>query len=296
MDRAADFLAYLKVERRFSPHTVEAYSSDLEQFRFFVETVFKVSDFTDVTYKQVRQWVAQLLSEGVSPRSVRRKLSALKTFYRFLEREKVMESNPMEKVTAPKMAKRLPSFVTEPQMEQLLQEAEEGAGTFEEVRDAMILETFYALGLRQSELIGLRCRDADFGRLHVRVLGKGGKERLIPFAPAFGDRLLAYLAVREAAFGKAQADAFLFVTAKGAPLYPMLVYRIVHRMLEAASVARKSPHVLRHTFATHLLDEGADLNAIKELLGHANLSATQVYTHTSVAKLKEVYKQAHPRE
>ena len=296
MDRAADFLAYLKVERRLSPHTVEAYRSDLEQFRHFLGETFQVPDFPEAEYRHVRQWVAQLLSEGVSPRSVRRKLSALKTFYRFLEREKAILHNPMDKITAPKMSRRLPSFVTESQMEQLLQAGEEDCTSFEEIRDAMIMESFYALGLRLSELIGLRCRDVDTGRLQVRVLGKGGKVRLLPFAPAFGERLQAYMAAREAAFGSARPDAFLFVTDKGSPLYPMLVYRLVRRWLEPAAVARKSPHVLRHTFATHLLDEGADLNAIKELLGHANLSATQVYTHTSVAKLKEVYHQAHPRE
>lgn len=202
----------------------------------------------------------------------------------------------MDRISLPKLPEHLPGYVQENQMERLLQTLTEQAETFDEIRNAVMVETFYALGIRQSELIGLRYRDFDFPNRQVTVFGKGNKERLVPFAPAYYERLQAYIAARDERFGRIQPESRLFVTDKGKPLYPMLVYRVIHQALELTSVKQKSPHVLRHTFATHLLDEGADLNAIKELLGHANLSATQIYTHTSITHLKEIYKQSHPRD
>ena len=292
MDKIADFLNYLKFERRNSPHTVTAYRTDLEQFRRYLSE--KGGGKADAA--TIRAWLDSRMEQGDTPRSIRRKMSSLKAYFRFLQREHGLDSNPMDRMLSPKMAERLPSFVTEPQMEQLMETLEAAADSFETIRDAMMVETFYALGIRESELIALRRSDVDLAQLQVRVLGKGNKERLLPFMPAFRDHLTAYMAAWEAQFGPMRPESPLFVTAKGRPLYPMLVYRVVHESLEMTSVRKKSPHVLRHTFATHLLDEGAELNAIKELLGHANLAATQVYTHTSIAKLKKIYQQSHPRE
>ncbi len=296
MDRIADFLKYLESERRLSPHTVTAYRTDLEQFWIFVSEKHGVNEWGKITHLHIRSWLSSMLEQGVTPRSVRRKISSLKSLYRFLVREKAVLCNPMDKIVEPKMSERLPSFVTEPQMECLLQSDDRTDGTYESVRDAAIIETFYALGLRQSELIGLRYGDFDWYALQVRIHGKGDKDRIIPFAPAFRDFLQQYLSVRKTRFGEISVTSYVFVTDRGKPLYPMLVYRIVRKALAWSSVQQKSPHVLRHTFATHLLDEGAELDAIKELLGHASLSATQVYTHTSISKLKEIYKQSHPRE
>ena len=292
MDKITDFLNYLKFERRSSPHTVTAYRTDLEQFsRYLSSKALQTADAA-----AIRAWLDSRMEQGDTPRSIRRKMSSLKAYFRFLQREHGLVSNPMDRILAPKMAGRLPSFVTEPQMEQLMEAMESREVSFETIRDAMIMETFYALGLRQSELIALRRSDIDMAQLQVRVLGKGNKERLLPFMPVFRDHLADYMAAWEAQFGPMRPESPLFVTAKGRPLYPMLVYRVVHASLEMTNVRKKSPHVLRHTFATHLLDEGAELNAIKELLGHANLAATQVYTHTSIAKLKKIYQQSHPRE
>jgi integrase/recombinase XerC len=292
MGKVADFLNYLEYERRSSPHTVTAYRTDLEQFALHLSP--KEPEKADAA--EIRAWLGSRAEHGDTARSIRRKISSLKAFYRFLQREGSLAANPMEKIIAPKMSERLPAFVTEPQMEQLLERMESEEDSFETVRNAMMVETFYALGLRQSELAALRLGDFDFGRLQVRVLGKGNKERIIPFAQSYRDKLLEYIAVWEGEFGLMRPPSFLFVTAKGRPVYPMLIYRVVHEALETTSVRKKSPHVLRHTFATHLLDEGAELDAIKELLGHANLSATQIYTHTSIAKLKKIYQQSHPRE
>lgn len=292
MGKVADFLEYLETERRNSPHTVTAYRTDLEQFALHISP--KEPEKADAA--EIRAWLGSRAEHGDTARSIRRKISSLKSFYRFLQREGCLTANPMEKIIAPKMSERLPSFVTEPQMERLMERMESEEDSFETVRNAMIVEIFYALGLRQSELAALRLGDFDFGRLQVRVLGKGNKERMLPFMPDFRDRLLAYVAVREASLGPVRPESPLFVTAKGRPVYPMLIYRVVHEALETTSVRKKSPHVLRHTFATHLLDGGAELDAIKELLGHANLSATQIYTHTSIAKLKKIYQQSHPRE
>ena len=296
MDKLADFLRYLKNERRLSPHTVRAYAADVEQFAVYLSRKVSVSTLEKVSHDDVREWISEMYDAEITPRSMRRKISSLKAYYRFLQQEGCVAASPMERISLPKLPERLPHYVQESQMERLLDMLAEHTETFEEIRDAMLVETFYALGLRQSELIGLRYRDFDFANRQVRVLGKGNKERLLPFAPAFYGRLQAYIDARNERFGKIQPESRLFVTEKGNPLYPMLVYRVIHRALELTSVKQKSPHVLRHTFATHLLDGGADLNAIKELLGHADLSATQIYTHTSITHLKEIYKQSHPRD
>lgn len=302
MDELTDFLQYLKVERRHSPHTVSAYRNDMLQFVSYISHDYGLQKISEADHKIIRSWLNQLYEEGITPRSINRKISSLKAFFKFMLKEQRITVNPMSKVTSPKQRKRLPSFVSEPQMESLLRSAEpnpdnpETPDNFENRRDDTILETFYAMGMRLSELIQLKYKDIDLYDMHIKVLGKGNKERIVPFANGYRERLQRYLDKREELFGTIQPDDYLFVTLKGKPLYPMLVYRRMHRYLEMASVQQKSPHVLRHTFATHLLNEGADINAIKELLGHANLSATQIYTHTSLSHLKEIYKQSHPRE
>ena len=300
MNEIADFLLYLKVERRNSAHTVIAYENDLMQYCSFLKKTANIEAPSEARYQQIRSWINQLYEEGISPRSIKRKISALKSFYKFLYREKRIDVNPMNKIITPKQSKRLPSFVSEPQMELLLEEAEKEAekmaDSYETFRDDLILETFYAMGIRLSELIQLKYGDIDLYNMQLKVLGKGNKERIIPFASGYKERLQHYLEIRKNQFGEIHPQDSLFLTLNGKPLYPMLVYRRMHRYLEMVSVQQKSPHVLRHTFATHLLNEGADINAIKELLGHANLSATQVYTHTSIAHLKKIYNQSHPRE
>lgn len=296
MDELTVFLDYLQVERRNSPHTILAYKNDIRQFADYLLQNYGLQNVSSANHKQIRAWINDLHENKISARSINRKISALKSLYKFLCKEKKIEYNPMNKITSPKQRKRLPSFVSEIQMESLLDMAEQQMDSFEEIRDDMVLETFYALGIRLSELINLKSENADFYNMQMKVLGKGDKERIIPFAREYKERLLNYLQKREELFGTINPKDYLFVTLKGKPMYRMLVYRRMQQYLETVSVQQKSPHVLRHTFATHLLNEGADINAIKELLGHANLSATQIYTHTSLSHLKEIYKQSHPRE
>jgi integrase/recombinase XerC len=243
---------------------------------------------------QIRRWTVHLMENGSSARTVNRKLSTLKTYCKFLLREDFISVNPMNRVLAPKSEKKLPSFVNERQMKHLLEEIGFDEG-LTGMRNKLIIETFYNTGMRLSELINLKVSDVHVHEPSFKVLGKRNKERLIPMSSDFCREIEAYLQQREKEMGDLSGD-YLFVTGSGTKMYPRLVYRIVHHYLSLVTTAdKKSPHVLRHSFATHLLNEGADLNAIKELLGHANLSATEVYTHNSFEKLKTVYKQAHPR-
>lgn len=241
----------------------------------------------------IRAWMVDLLEKGLSPRAINRKISCLKTFFRFLLKRGWVEQNPMLKVVAPKTGKALPVFVREEHMARLLDEIpfEEGYGG---QRDRLILELLYMAGLRRAELIGLSPESADFHRMQLRVKGKGGKERIIPILPDLAERLRTFIDLRKATFDG--APGHLLLTDNGAPLYPQFVYRLVRKQLSlVTTVEKKSPHVLRHSFATHLSNKGADINAIKELLGHSSLAATQVYTHNAIGKLKEVYQQAHPK-
>jgi integrase/recombinase XerC len=232
------------------------------------------------------------MNEKVTARSIARKLTTIKTFYRFLLKEKVVESNPMAKVQAPKIQKRLPVFVEETPMHSLLDHTGFKEG-FEGIRDKLVMNMLYSTGIRLSELINLKTSDTDLYLRQIKVLGKRNKERIIPITQELADQVAAYLEARSAENLGAE---YLLVTMKGEKLYPKLVYTIVKTNLSrVTSIEKRSPHVLRHTFATHLLNKGADLNAIKELLGHANLSATQVYTHNSIERLKDIYKNKHPR-
>ncbi len=240
----------------------------------------------------IRSWLVWLMEHKITPRSVNRKLTTLKSFYRFLIREGIVDENPMRKIISPKTSKRLPVFVERDKMDLLLDKIEFGTD-FEGRRDRLILEMFYSTGMRLSELVNLSDTDIDFHNGNIKVLGKRNKERLIPFCKKLEVLIRDYIVVKEETFGQVPD---LFVNHKGKKIYPKLVYLIVKRYLgEVTTLVKKSPHILRHTFATHLLNNGAELNAIKELLGHANLSATQVYTHNTIEKLKTIYKQAHPK-
>ena len=283
------FITYLSSEKRFSEHTVKSYTTDLTQFTSFLSAEFQiVDDISGISFQIIRTWIASLLERGISPRSVNRKISTLKSYFKFLIREGAIVENPMMKVVAPKSNKRLPVFIEEDQIASLLNEVrfEEG---FVGQRNKLIIELFYVTGIRLSELINIRASDVDFNNQLIKVLGKRNKERLIPLSSSMVDSLSNFIE-------KNQQNQFLFTNLDGKKLYTKLVYRLVNKYIgKISSVNKKSPHILRHTFATHMLNNGADINAIKELLGHANLSATQVYTHNTIEKLKTVYKQAHPR-
>ncbi len=310
------FLAYLQFEKRYSPHTITAYRNDLDGFFHFLESMYEIKSIQTVGHSEIRSWLVYLMegseksaTSGETPdlhkqvavnsRSVNRKLSTLKSFYRFLLKEGLVTENPMRKIISPKTAKRLPIFVEKEKMDILLRDAGTTDG-FPGLRNQVILEMLYNTGMRLSELIHLKDQDIDFSGQTIKVLGKRNKERLIPFSRKFGLLLRTYLKEKSAYFDKEAPQpehlSFLFITDHGSPVYPKFVYRLVRsRLSEVTTLQKRSPHVLRHTFATHLLNNGAELNAVKELLGHASLSATQVYTHNTIEKLKKVYKQAHPK-
>ena len=287
------FLEYLRLERNYSEKTVVSYGIDLREFEGYFKKADAEIDFTTVDADVVRNWVMHLMDEGRAATSVNRKLSTLRSFYRFLLKKKVMTVNPMTKVVGPKKKKPLPSFVREKDMDRLLDDLTFGEG-YEGCRDRMILEMFYATGMRLSELIGLDDADVDFSAKLIKVTGKRNKQRLIPFANELEHDLRVYVKVRDEALPNG-SDAF-FVRKDGKRMYPMQVYRLVKRNLsKVVTLKKRSPHVLRHTFATAMLNDCAELRAVKELLGHESLTTTEVYTHTTFEELKKVYELAHPR-
>lgn len=285
------FLKYLEFEKRYSNNTVLAYSNDLTQFITYLEITYQLNKIGDVDHTVIRSWIVSLMDAEVTARSVNRKITTLKTLYRFLMRQGIVTSSPMNKVLSPKTAKRLPVFVEKEKMQNLLTNIDFG-NDFEGRRNKLIIELFYASGIRLSELINIHQSDVDMASSQIKVLGKRNKERIVPFNSTVKSLVNEYYALKPGGEG----SEFLFVDAKGKKIYQKLVYRIVNAYLsEVTTLNKKSPHVLRHTFATHMLNNGADLNVVKELLGHANLSATQIYTHNTVEKLKNIHKQAHPR-
>ncbi|PRY96183.1 tyrosine recombinase XerC subunit [Marinilabilia salmonicolor] len=287
------FLKYLKFEKRSSNHTLVAYEADLKQFASYMEEM-GVADECEVKTRFIRNWVVALHYNDLKPRSIHRKIASLRAYYKYLLRERVMETSPAEGVVLPKLAKNLPDFVKEKEMDLLLDQFP-FESDFSGVRDKTIIDLFYGTGIRLSELIALRDDSFDFSSGLVKVLGKRNKERLVPMNQSTIHNVLNYREVRNSSFPNRNRTAF-FLTDKGDPVYHKLVYRIVNKHLRAVTtMAKKSPHVLRHTFATILLNRGADINAIKELLGHANLNATQIYTHNTFEKLSSIYNQAHPR-
>ena len=293
MRHFGDFLQYIKYIKHYSPNTVLSYQKDLEQF--FCYSGFDAgSEESAVNAQHIREWMVHLLENGNTARTTNRKISALKRYFGYLLKEGIISANPAKRVLTPKMDKKLPVFVSEDHMDNLLDHVEFGED-YTGFRNRVLIETFYNTGMRLSELVNLRLSDIDFSQQTIKVLGKRNKERIIPISPVFYELLQEFIAAGSKEFPGLKVD-YLFLTSTRKKIYPRLVYRIVHRFLMmVTTVDKKSPHVLRHTFATHMLNKGADLNAIKELLGHANLSATEVYTHNTFEKLKSVYKQAHPR-
>ncbi len=289
------YISYLQYEKRYSKYTFSAYEKDLSQFVEFAQNNLKINTWKHVTHKHIRLWLSSLIDDGLTEKSVNRKLSGLKSFFKFLNQKQLLEQNPSTLVTAPKVRKSLPSFIQEEQLNQLLDNNLLGTD-FESIRNQLMINLFYQTGIRRAELIGLKISDVDLAEGKIKVLGKRNKERIIPVSKELTELIKTYLQEKENYFDKTTCET-LFVTAKGKPMYPKLVYDVVKKALSLVSTnKKKSPHVLRHSFATHMLNHGADLNAIKELLGHANLSATQIYTHNSFEKLKRVYQTSHPRE
>ncbi len=291
------FLKYLTVERRFSKHTIISYQTDLSQFSKFIKDTYEVEDIKEVVHPFIRSWVVSLMENGIDPKSVNRKITALRSFYKFLIKNRVVDKNPMLKIQAPKVSKKLPEFLDERKMDVLLDNMSNGGGVYEEVRNFLILDFFYRTGVRLSELIELKINNVNLHNLTVTVTGKRNKVRQIPISIGFKQSIEKYLKLRNEFLGGFNLDCHYFFTDnKGNKMYPVFVYRLVKANIKMVSTGKKkSPHILRHTFATTMLNNGADINAIKELLGHSNLSATQVYTHNTIEKLKEVYKQAFPK-
>ena len=289
------FFNYLIFEKRTSNHTVEAYKTDILQFEMFASSLFNLHDIAEADSDTIRTWIVNLLEHGISTRSVNRKISSLKAFYFYLIKIDVIKINPMEKVITPKTSKRLPVFLEVPTMDKLFSSEILFTDDFQGVRDRAIMEIFYATGMRRAELLGLKFSDIDFYEQTLKVLGKRNKERIIPFGKHLADILENYFNFYAQKWELNQ-NSCIFVSEKGVPLTSQSVSKIVHKYLDMiTTVDKRSPHVLRHTFATHLLNQGADINAIKELLGHSSLAATQIYTHNTISKLKSIYNQAHPR-
>ena len=279
------FLDHLSIERRLSPHTITSYSTDLEQFIAFIEP----QTLLEVQAIDVRKWLISLSDDTIQNRSINRKLATLRTLYKYLVRSGKMAENPMTSIRMVKTTKKLPHFVRESEMENLM-ENRKIATNFSEARDELILFLLYGTGIRLAELISLQNNAVNLAAKTIRVIGKRNKERVIPIPQLLIELIQAYRSFCPF------ENSHLLLTDKGEPLYPMFVQRLVKKNLgEFSQLEKLSPHVLRHTYATHLLNRGADLNAIKELLGHANLAATQVYTHNSMEKMKAIYIQAHPK-
>lgn len=290
----SSFKNYLQFEKRYSGKTVEAYTKDLEQFRNYLKQTFEIDDIHQIEHFHIRSWMVEMIGANIQPRSIRRKISTLNSFFKLLLREGQLDKNPMQRIIAPKFGKRLPQYLSEQQIE-LLGLHKEEKQDYETKRNELIVDMLYQTGMRRSELIGLGIQDVYLAENCLKVIGKGGKERLIPFGAALKQKIEAFLEIRKSFFPEI-SNHYFYLTEKGNEIYPKLVYNIVKRALSNITTQeKKSPHVLRHTFATHLLENGADLNATKELLGHASLAATQVYTHNSAERLKKVYEKAHPK-
>lgn len=287
------FIDYLSLEKNYSSHTVLAYKNDIEAFQKMLYEVYDDADLTKVNYGDVRRWIVNLVDKGLTNKSINRKISSLNTFYKYLQRTQVLESNPLARHKALKVSKTLQVPFSEDEIDTVIDSIP--TDTFEGLRDKLIVELFYTTGMRRIELVQLQISDIDFHQKRLKVLGKRNKERLIPLLATVVDTIEMYLKERQTLEHIVDVKD-LFITRKGKRVYPELVYRVINTYFKKISTKVKtSPHILRHSFATHLLNKGADLNAVKELLGHTSLAATQVYTHNSMAELKKIYTQSHPR-
>lgn len=286
------FLDHLSLEKRYSVHTVRSYKTDLLIFQRYLEEIHQTNPLK-ATNKMIRSWLVSEIENGNSPRSINRKISTLKSFYKFALKDKLVRKNPTLVLTTAKVSKKLPSFLSQEEINTLL-DNHPFEKNFEGVRNRLLVELFYSTGIRLSEMINIKINDFDKQGRQLKVLGKRNKERIIPLSREIISSIESYIEYRNGITIKNQL--FLMLTTKGEKLNPSLVYRIINHLLsQVSSLKSTSPHVLRHTFATHMLNNGADLNVIKEILGHASLSATEVYTHNSIEKLKNVYNNAHPR-
>jgi integrase/recombinase XerC len=287
------FEKYLKYERRYSDHTVRSYMNDLEQFSVYLNAQLGMADELELKHFHVRSWIVHLMQDNYTAKTVNRKMSTLKSYFKYLKKSGHMQSNPTAKVIAPKIAKRLPVVIREERLEDLLDQPIDH-DDFVGVRNHLVIELLYTTGIRRSELINLKDVDFNHALRQIKVLGKGNKERIIPISDKLIDKIRAYQELKKSE--DLDACQYLIITVKGKQSYPKLIYTIVHRQLTLVSTAKKrSPHILRHSFATHLANQGAELNAIKEIMGHANLSATEIYMHNSIDRLRTVYKKAHPK-
>jgi integrase/recombinase XerC len=288
------FSDYLLLEKNYSPLTLKAYLADLQAFQKFLVVEFQVNTINDVNYQQIRNWIVSLVESGISNRSINRKISSLNTYYKFLLKITTITVNPLNKHKALKVSKKIQVPFSEGELHQVLDELNSVTG-FECLRNRLIIELFYATGIRRIELVQLRLSDVDMSNRTLKVLGKRNKERLIPLLDSVLKTIEIYLKQRDE-LEDVVDKSHLFLTKKGVKIYETLVYRIINDYFsKVSSKVKRSPHILRHSFATHLLNQGANLNAVKELLGHSSLAATQIYTHNSIAELKKVYKNTHPR-
>lgn len=295
-DHVAIFLRYLKLERNASEHTLSAYKSDLEQFEaFLAEGGDARTAASEASRLDIRDWIAELSDKGISKRSIARKMASLRSFYKYLVRRGHIAKNPAAQLVTPRKDRRLPDVLTEPEMGRVLDDAPVADDAYAVMENA-VMELFYSSGLRVSELTGIRVADLDLAASQVRVMGKGAKQRIVPVGMRAQAALSAWLERRgEIRVHGTKDEGFLFLSKKGSKAYREQMYRIVRRHLSGSEARQKSPHTLRHSFATHLIDHGADIRVVKELLGHSSLAATQVYTHTSLERIRKIYEKAHPR-
>lgn len=292
-DITISFFNFLQFERRYSAHTITSYKNDISQFFSYLEQTYELTNPEEASYQIIRSWIITLVDQNLTARTVNRKIACLRSFFKFLIKKELIQKDPMIKIKAPKVKKTLPTFIEESHMHKLLDQLIYPEG-FSGKRDKVILEMLYGTGIRLSELLNMKDTDIDRKSGVVKVLGKGNKERIIPLNKSLIELINVYIALK----GEQMANrpGFFILTDKGEQAYPVFIYRIVKAYLSMiTTLEKKSPHVLRHTFATHLLNKGADLNAIKDLLGHSSLAATQVYTHNTLDKIKAIFDQAHPK-
>jgi integrase/recombinase XerC len=298
MDYIKDYLNFLENNQRYSPHTIHSYSIDLYDFKDFIQNTFDI-DLINVKRIHINDWIMSLSESGLKASTINRKIVALSSFYNFLVNKNIITKNPVNNISKPKIPKRIPQYVKSKDLNaDILDEDLEtnAASDFEPMRNILIIEMLYQTGMRRSELVNLKNEDIDLYRKTIKVLGKRNKERYIPFTDDFKKLILDYINLKNDFFANKQIDDSFFVLKNGKKLYDKFVYRVVNSYLSDINyISQKSPHILRHTFATHLLQQGADLNAIKELLGHSSLASTQIYAHSSIEHIKEVYSKAHPR-